>query len=214
MPAIKSKKTGASKARKQTPPARRAYNSPLRQQQAVDTRQRILSVGVQIARELPSWDWSAMTFKAVGDGAAMSERTVRRHFTSERALRDAIQQRLMQECGVDFERVEVPQFAEAAEQVHRYLAGFASAPPPQADPGFTAMDAGRRAALLKAVARVTPNWKPADRAIAAATLDLYWNPLNFERFGSAWQLDQDQVAKLIRWAVRLMQDAIRDGKRP
>ena len=214
MPATKSTKTSIKKARKEIALPRRTYNSPLRQQQAVDTRDRILSVGAQIARKLPTWDWGGMTFKAVGECANMSERTVRRHFATERALRNAIQQRLLQECGVDFGSMEIPAFADAAEQILRYLATFASTSQQSSDPGFTAMDADRRTSLLKAVARATPSWAPADRAIVAATLDLFWNPVNFERFSSAWQLDQDSVIKLIRWAVSLLQGAMREGKRP
>jgi AcrR family transcriptional regulator len=214
MPASKSTKTSVKKARKEIALPRRTYYSPLRQQQTVDTRDRILSVGAQIAHKLPTWDWAAMTFKAVGESANMSERTVRRHFATERALRNAIQQRLLQECGVDFDSMEIPVFADAAEQILRYLAGFASTPQQSSDPGFTAMDADRRASLLKAVARATPSWTPADRAVVAATLDLFWNPVNFERFSSAWQLDQDSVIKLIRWAVSLLQRAMREGKRP
>jgi AcrR family transcriptional regulator len=212
--ATKTPRASSKRARKQSAPARRTYHSPLRQQQAVDTRERILSIGAQIARQLPTWDWSAMTFKAVGERANMSERTVRRHFETERALRDAIQQRLLRECGVDFDRVEVSTFADAAEQIHRYLAGFPSAPQQSSDPGFAAMDADRRASLLKAVARATPAWSAAERAIAAATLDLLWVPVNFERFSSGWQLNQDSVTQLIRWSVSLLQEAMREGKRP
>ena len=193
---------------------RRAYNIPLRQQQAVDTRDRILAVGAEIARELPNWDWDAMTFKAVGERANMSERTVRRHFTTERMLRNAIQQRLIQECGVDFPSVEIPAFAAAAEQVLRYLSGFASTSQPTSDPGFTAIDADRRTSLLQAVTRAAPSWSPVDRAIMAATLDMFWNPVNFGRFSSAWQLDQGSVIKLIHWVVGLLEGAMRDGKRP
>jgi AcrR family transcriptional regulator len=212
----KSTKKSAGKIPKEPVATRRSYNSPLRRQQTVDTRGRIVAVGAEIARKLPSWDWSAMTFKTVGERADMSERTVRRHFTTERALRDAIQQQLLQECGVDFDQVELPHFADAAEQILRYLAGFASAPQAalSSDPGFTAMDADRRTSLLKAVARATPGWTSTDRKIAAATLDLFWTPVNFERLGSAWQLDQAAAIKLIRWAVSLIHGAIREGKRP
>ena len=214
MPAIKSKNTRVNKARQETASPRRTYNSPLRQQQAVETRDRILAVGAELARELPTWDWGAMTFKAVGERAKMSERTVRRHFITERALRDAIQQWQMQECGVDFDNVEISGFAAAAEQILRYMAGFASSSQRSSDPGLTAMDADNRNSLVKAVARVSPSWASTDRTLVAATLDLFWNPNNFERFSSAWQLDQDHVVKLIRWAVGLVQEALREGKRP
>jgi AcrR family transcriptional regulator len=214
MPASKKTQRTTNKPRKSPPPVRRRYHSPLRQQQSVDTRDRIVAVGAVLARSLPSWDWRSMTFKAVGERAHMNERTVRRYFATERALRDAIQQRLLLECGVDFERLELPDFAAAATQVYRYLSGFASASSESSDPGFTAMDTDRRTALLKSVTRAAPAWTPADRLIVAATLDFFWTPTTFERLTSVWQLDQQSVAKLIRWAVTLLQDAIKDGKRP
>lgn len=213
MPATRSKTT-LKRQRVAAASARRSYNSPLRQQQTVDTRARILATGAQMARELPTWDWSSVTFKAVGERANISERTVRRHFVSERALRDAIQQRNLQECGVDFDSMELSTFTDAAVQIQRFLSGFAPVPVESSDPGFTAMDAGRRASLLRAVGRATPSWSAADRALAAAMLDLFWNPVNFARFASGWQLDQESVIRLIRWGVGLVQDAIRNGRRP
>ena len=214
MPAARSTRTSVKAARKGSGSPRRTYHSPLRQQHAVDTRDRILAAGAQLARELPTWDWSSITFKAAGERANMSERTVRRHFATERALRDAIQQRNLQECGVDFDRVEIPTFADAAVQIHRYLADFASTPHESMDPGLAAMDAARRTSLLEAVERAAPSWSPSDRAIAAATLDLFWTPINLERISSAWQLDQDSAIRLIRWAVSLLQAAMREDRRP
>jgi AcrR family transcriptional regulator len=214
MPAIKNIGKSPNRVRKPPPPPRRRYHSPLRQQQSVDTRERIVAAGALLARDLSSWDWRAMTFKAVSERAHMNERTVRRYFTTERALRDAIQQRLLQECGVDFERLELADFADAATQVHLFLSGFASASNESSDPGFRAMDADRRTALLKSVSRAARAWTPADRLIAAATFDFLWTPTTLERLISVWQLDQKSVVKLIRWSVRLLQDAIRTGKRP
>lgn len=201
-------------ARKPPTLPRRKYHSPLRRQQSVETHHRIVAAGAALARGLPSWDWHGMTFKAVGERARMNERTVRRHFATERAMRDAIQQHLLQECGVDFQRLELTDFADAATQIHVYLSGFASASSEPSDPGFAAMDTERRSALLDSVARATPSWTPADRLIAAATFDCFWTPTTFERLTTVWQLDQQNVAQLIRWSVKLLQDAIKDGKRP
>jgi AcrR family transcriptional regulator len=215
MPAKKSvKKKVSRKIPTSVAKRSRSYNSPLRQQQASTTRDRIVTAGADLARKLPIWDWRAMTFKAVGERAQMNERTVRRYFATERSLRDAIHQRHMQECGVDFSSLELADFADAAIRVHGYLLGFSFAPRETPDPGLTAMDTERRASLLNSIARATPSWSPTDRLIAAATLDVFWTPLNFERFSSAWKLDEPNIARLIRWAIATLQDAIKDGKRP
>jgi AcrR family transcriptional regulator len=211
---VPTTKNTQNRAHKLSPQPHRRYHSPLRQQQSVETRDRIVTVGAVLARNLPSWDWRGMTFKAVSERAHMNERTVRRYFTTERALRDAIQQRLLQECGVDFERLELADFADAATRVHLYLSGFACTSNESSDPGFTAMDTERRTALLESVTRATPSWTPADRLIAAATFDFFWTPTTFERLTSVWQLDQQGVGTLIRWFVMLLHDAIKEGKRP
>jgi AcrR family transcriptional regulator len=155
-----------------------------------------------------------MTFKSVGERARINERTVRRHFPTERALRDAIQQRLFAECGVDFDKLDLSNFADAAVRVHRYLMGFALASQEPPDPGFTAMDRQRRGSLMRLVAGATPSWTSEEQRIAAAMLDLLWTPVNFERLSSAWNLDRRSIARLIHWSVHLLQEAVIGGKRP
>jgi AcrR family transcriptional regulator len=214
MPATKKTLDPVAKVRKASAASRRTYHSPLRYQQSVNTHRRILVAGAQIARESPTWDWEAMTFRAIGERAGMSERTVRRHFATERAMRDAVQQHLFQECGIDFNRVEITTFADAAGQVYRYLAGFASVQQPVTDPGLAALDAERRGSLLRAVARATPGWSPSEHTIAAAVLDLLWTPANLERFNSAWQLDQAGISRLIQWTAGLLHVAMQQGRRP
>ena len=67
-------------------PGRRRYDSPVRREQAVRTRQRIVDAGVALARELPVWDWRGLTFTAVAARASVGTRTVYRHFPTERDL--------------------------------------------------------------------------------------------------------------------------------
>ena len=201
-------KTGAGKL------ARRQYDSRLRQQQAARTRERIVTAGSEIAHGLSSWDWREMTFKAVGERAGVSERTVHRHFSSERQLRDAILQRLVQESGVTLDGLELGDFAGVAATAYRYLASFATQPISADEPSFAALDQHRRRALLGAVSRAAGGWSESEQEIAAAMLDMLWNPLAHERLTSAWKLDSESAVSAIQWIVGLVETAVRTGHRP
>lgn len=200
--------------RARSPRAKRQYDSPLRRQQAADTRDRILAAGAKIAHGLAAWDWRDLTFKAVGEKAGVSERTVHRHFSSERRLREAVLQRLVEESGVDLSRLELGDFADLAAHVYEYLLSFKAAPPNAIDPTFQALDQHRRAVLLGAVARSTQGWTPGDQEVAAATLDMLWNPSSYERLSTAWNFEADRATRAIRWVVGLVEAAIRTGQRP
>lgn len=209
--------TRVKKSRKtpSRPTSRRAYNSPLRQQQAAETRDRIVAAGARIAHRLPDWDWRDLTFKAVGDRAGVSERTVHRHFSSERKLRDAVLQKLVQESGVQLEGLELGDFAGIAAGVYRYLQSFkATTPTTISDPTFAALDEQRRLALVGAVARATPQWSATDQEVAAAALDMLWNPYAYERLSTGWHFDADRATRAIDWVVGLVESAIRAGQRP
>jgi AcrR family transcriptional regulator len=195
-------------------PQKRSYDSPLRRQQYAETRERIIAAGARIVHGLPTWDWDALTFAAVGDGAGVSARTVHRHFSTERKLRDAVLQRLMQESGVSLEQLELDTFARLAGQVLAYLSSFAVTPQPVLDPTFAAIDAQRRTALLGAVARAAPQWPAPDQQAAAAMLDVFWNPAPFERLLGAWGFDSARAIGATTWLIGLIEDAIRSDRRP
>ena len=134
---------------------RRPYDSTLRQRQAAQTRERIIAAGAHIAHRLPAWDWREVTFKAVGERAGVSERTVHRYFSTERKLRDAVLDRLVQESGVTLEGLELRDFAGIVARVYEYLSSFAVSPVSVNDPSFATLDQQRRAALRSAVVHST-----------------------------------------------------------
>ncbi len=211
-----SKKAGPKTGRKPAtaPAERRQYDSPLRRQQAADTRERIVTAGAEIAHGLPSWDWSAMTFKAVGERAGVSERTVHRYIATERQLREAVLQRLFQESGISLEGLRLDSFASIATGVYQYMSSFTIAQTPITDPTFAAHDQQRRAALLGAVAVATPGWTEGEREVAAATLDILWHPPFYERLTAGWKFDAARATQAIGWIAGLVQHAIRQDLRP
>ncbi|MDP9142290.1 MAG: TetR/AcrR family transcriptional regulator [Pseudomonadota bacterium] len=215
-PSKNGKKSGSTpgKSASKTPIERRQYESPLRKQQTADTRERIITAGAEIAHKLPSWDWSAMTFKAVGERAGVSERTVHRHIATERLLRDAVLQRLFQESGISLDGLRLDNFAGIATSVYRYMSSFTVAQTAVTDPSFAALDQHRRAALVGAVVHATPGWNEGEREIAAAMLDILWHPPFYERLTTGWQFDAKRATQAITWMVGLLQHAVKQDLRP
>jgi AcrR family transcriptional regulator len=195
-------------------PERRKYDSPVRRQQAADTRERIVAAGSELVHGYESWDWRELTVRAVAAEAGVSERTVYRHFADEVELRGAVMQRLEAEAGIAVSELTFDGFGALAGQVYEYLSSFAVRDRPLRDPTFVAIDERRRQALLAAVEPSTPTWAPADQAIVAAVLDVLWNVPTYERLRTAWALDTDDAARLARWVVSLVEQAIKENHRP
>jgi AcrR family transcriptional regulator len=195
-------------------PERRRYDSPLRRQRAAETRDKIVAAGSEIAHGLPTWNWRALTFRAVGERAGVSERTVHRHFSTERELHEAILQRLVVESGVTLDTMRLDKFASITARVFTYLSSFAISPAIPEEPAFTALDQHRRDALLEAVEAATPDWSAAERQMAAAILDVLWNVPTYERLITAWRLDAARATRTVTWVIGLVEAAIRDGRRP
>ncbi len=195
--------------------AKRRYESPLRRQQAAETRERILTAAVQLVHRSRVWNWR-LTFGAVGQRAGVSVRTVHRHFRTERRLREAVIERLCQESGVPLEGFDLSDFAEVARRTFSYLASFAVAPAegPVDDPSFAAIDRRRREGLMGAVRRATPKWPQAEREMVAAVLDMLWNVPPYERLITAWRLEPERAIHAMTWVIGLIEDAIRQGRRP
>src|SRR3954452_9555040 len=90
----------------QSPDGRR-YDSPVRRSRAAVTRERIVAAGSELVHHFPSWDWKELTFRAVADRAGVSERTVYRHFATERELHDAGMRRLEEEAGLSYDQLRL-----------------------------------------------------------------------------------------------------------
>jgi AcrR family transcriptional regulator len=198
------------------PKARRPYDSPVRRQRAAETRERIVTAGSELAHEMASWNWRELTVRAVAERAGVGERTVYRHFPTERHLRNAVMDRLNDEAGVDYDAIDLANLGEETARILRSLQRFAagrSVAEPD-DPTFRAVDARRRAALLRAVVAETPTWTSEQQERVAGALDVLWNLPSYERLVDAWGLDGDQATSTVLWVIDLVTAAIRDGNAP
>lgn len=193
---------------------RRKYDSPVRRQQAADTRERIVAAGSELVHGFERWDWRGLTVRAVARRAGVSERTVYRHFANERELHEAVMHRLHEEVGDPLGDLTLDRFPTVVAELFAYLSSFATAPRTTTDPTFAAVDERRRRALVAAVEPWTDGWTARERVMAAALLDALWNVSAYERLVGAWGLDEDEATRAAAGMVRLLADAVRAGHRP
>ena len=190
--------------------ARRPYDSPVRRQAMEATRERIVAAGVEMVRGFKTWDWTDLTFRAVAERAGVGERTVYRHFPTERILHSAIMSGLAMEAGVDYDRVTLATVGAIAQRVFRALGSLhlrpALDPPP--DSAFAEADQQRRDALLRAVAAEMPQWSERERLMLAASLDLLWSAESYERLVDQWDLDPEVAMAIIAWAIDTLIGAV------
>lgn len=197
-----------------SPSERRKYDSPVRRQQVADTRERIVNAGSELVHGFARWDWRELTVRAVARRAGVHERTVYRHFSTERELHDAVMRRLQEEAGDPLDGLTLDGFAEVVARLFAYLSSFATSPRTPTDPTFVAVDERRREALLAAVAPSTDGWSATDREMAAAMLDVLWSVGAYERLVAVWGLGTEQATQAITGLIGLLVDAIRAGRRP
>jgi AcrR family transcriptional regulator len=195
-------------------PARRTYDNSLRRERAAQTRERIVAAGAELVHESSIRDWHGVTIRAVAEQAGVNERTVYRHFANERALRDAVMHRLEQEVGIDLAELSLDGFADAAARIFRFVASHRQDERVPLD--ATLVEANRRQhdALLAAVKAQADRWPSSDRTVAAAMLDVLWAIGSYERLVNDWQLDGEDAIRGISWVIGLVEDAVRDGRRP
>jgi AcrR family transcriptional regulator len=194
--------------------ARRPYDSALRRERAAQTRERIVTAGAELIRGSSIRDWRGLTIRAVAARAGVNERTVYRHFANERVLRDEVMHYLEQEVGVDLDRMRLEDIAGAAARIFEHVSAYPLDRRRPLDP--TLIEANRRQhdALLAAVERDATRWPEIDRTLAAATLDVLWSVASYERIVVDWQLEHDDAIRAFTWVIGLVEEAIREGRRP
>jgi len=196
--------------------SRRRYDTPVRAQKVAATRERIVQAGSELVHGFASWDWQELTFRAVAERAGVGERTVYRHFPTERHLHDAVMQRLEEEAGITYEDVTLENLGEVTAKVFSSRGSFAvgesvSAPD---SPTFVAVDHRRRDALERAVAASTATWTERERTTVAALLDMLWNLPSYERLVGVWNLTPDDATSAITWLIDHVVDAIEHNAPP
>jgi AcrR family transcriptional regulator len=192
----------------------RRYESPVRRQQAIETRERIIAAGCKMLRTSSIRDWRALTMRGVAEEAGVNERTVYRYFGNERGLRDAVMHRLEQKAGIELEGMQLEDVADIAARIFAHVSSYPVRPKPPLDPTLTDANVRQRNALLGAVRDGAAEWSDSERTSAAALLDVLWSVATYERLALDWEMDRDQAIETVAWAIGLVEDAVRSGPRP
>lgn len=191
---------------------RRRYESQLRQEQAAKTRARILDAGSYLAHRLTDWDWSKLTTRAVAARAKVSERTVYRHFATERKLQEAVLRRLEEEAGVVYETIGADKLLQVTERIYSSLPKFAASSSVGSSISVSAQR--RQKALLRVLAEIDGAWSETERKMASAVIDMVWTPIFYEHLVRQWKLDSKAATRTAVWAIKIVMKALRDGERP
>jgi AcrR family transcriptional regulator len=173
-----------------------------------------VAAGAELLHGFPIWNWRALTMRAVAERAGVNERTVYRHFPTERDLRDAVLTRLEEESGVDLEGLTLDGVRGVTARIFEYVSAFPLEPRLARDPTVVAANERQRDALLGAVTPFSRKWSAADRTIAAAVLDVLWSVVSYERLVSDWDLEAEQAIRATDWVIQLVADAIKAGHAP
>jgi len=186
----------------------------VRRQRAAETRERIVAAGATILHDHAVWNFDTLTVRSVAERAAVNERTVYRHFGTERELRDAVFARLEEESGLALEGLALDELQHFTRRVLQYVASFPLEPRSIRDPTLVAAHGRQREALLAAVRGANTGWSANDRTIAAAVLDVLWSVASYERLVADWDLDPEEAVAGVTWAIGLVETAIRQGGGP
>jgi AcrR family transcriptional regulator len=197
----------------ETAAPKRRYDNTRRRARADETRARIVAAGADLVRQSSIRDWRGVTIRTVAERAGVNERTVYRHFANERALRDAVMQRLEAAVGVDLEALRLDGVADAAARIFRHVAAYPREQRPPLDSTLAEANRRQHAALLAAVEDAA-TWPAADATLAAAMLDVLWAVGSYERLVADWDLDDDEAIRAMAWVIGLVTDAIRRDERP
>jgi AcrR family transcriptional regulator len=192
----------------------RRYDSPVRRQQAVETRERIVEAGCTLLRRSGIRDWRALTIRGVAQQAGVNERTIYRYFGNERGLRDAVMHRLEEKAGIELEGMQLEDVADFAARIFAHVSAYPGRPKPPLDPTLSDANVRQKHALRAALADRTSGWTDSERTAVAALLDVFWSVATYERLVMDWEMDRDQAIETVSWAIGLVEEAVRKGQRP
>jgi len=193
---------------------RRPYDSPVRRQRAAETRDRIVGAAVELLQGTASWNWGAVTVRSVAERAGVNERTVYRHFDHERALRDAVLARIEAEVDVEPESFTLDNLPEATARIYDYVSSIPLRGRPPRDATVESITRRQREGLQAAVTRAVPEWDAREQTVAAAMLDILLSVTAYERLVVEWGLEPSDAVAGITWAMDLVEEAVREGRRP
>jgi AcrR family transcriptional regulator len=191
---------------------RRAYHSPLREEQTAATRSRIVEACIELIQ-----DGRELTFGGVATAAGVQERTVYRHFKTKAALEAAVWEWIV-------ENLTQADLAAASEDelvgaMRRSFTGFdagagliqAMLHSPQGLAIRQSQQAARRAMFERCARSAVPGASDVTCTRLAAILQLLYSATAWEQLRSFWDTDVDTAADIVEAGIRLLLAGAREN---
>ena len=180
----------------------RNYDSSRRQSQG---RDRILDAALGLARERSGWSWDEITFKAVAAAAEMSERTVYRHFPTQRDLHEAILVRINEDAQISYSGLAPEEVPGVVDRLFRSLDTFTPDLLARTHPSAAAiaMNKERMQALSRAY---------QGDARLAALVDGLWSTDAYERLVLSWRMTTEEAVDAVTWALAALVSHAQSGE--
>lgn len=185
--------------RRDIPP--RSYQSPLREEQAAATRERILEAAHRLLGRIRPVD---LAYAQIAEEAQVSVRTVYRHFPTSDELFLALSDRLLGALYADLPRDRMPNLVEARSLLDRQFQMmeadpalyrvFFAVPTRSRNSSDTMIDAlfGPRLARLD----------PAGKRAVLGLLDLLGSPYAWDVLHANWGLDAGEAMRAVLYGMR------------
>lgn len=189
----------------------RKYESPLRQAQAEDTRQRILSAVAELFETTPE---DALSFDAIAARAGIQRRTVFRHFANKDALLEAFWAWINQKVALrtwpetEADLLAMPPETFAGFDRHEGVIRAALTSRSGREMRLRAAPE-RQAAFRRSVADATQGLDPARTEQAVAVIQLLYSAPAWQALKEYWQLDGREAGEAVSWAIGTLLDALR-----
>lgn len=192
--------------------ARRAYHSPLRQEQAAQTRERIFAAAMAY---LETEDIETLTLRQVAQLAGVSPPTVYAHFPTMDDLVAAFFHWLKEGLGLD--RPLPAALAELPSVPGRRFAGYERHARllynlmnrPSWDRARLADRATRHGVWFEGLRTAMPEVPESALRLGAAAIFAFWSPTLWRWMKETYGFTPEDSERAARWAVTVLADALR-----
>jgi AcrR family transcriptional regulator len=180
--------------------------SALREDQREATRARIIGAAAEGASPA---SLAGLTFAEVAARAGVSERTVYRHFPTQRALHEAVVQFLEQQAGWTLEDLTaeaLPDLGRRAFPVFERYGGAIDGPEP---PALRDNRRRRYQAIARAIEPLAHGAEPDEVRAVAAVLQALFSFDTYRRMARYWDFDAVEAGAATSWAIEVLLEHLR-----
>jgi AcrR family transcriptional regulator len=191
----------------------RNYESPLRAEQALATRERILQAVGEIFERDPE---IAFSVDDLAREAGVNRRTVFRHFQDKDALLDAFWARANEKLGVrvwpenELDLAAIPPELFAALDRHEGIVRASNVSVAGREVRLRANDQ-RQAAFRKSLAAASEQLSPERRKQLEALVHLLFSPAAWQTMRDHWGLTGREAGEASAWAIQALLTVARKG---